>query len=101
MIFATVHAFEVAAYAGQYEFQLFRGEQHVVTITEDQAAGEMMVCLSHPGRAGSAAAWLAASYRLPSKYSSMAPGPNWARLLRYSISAASCYAFSAAASAPG
>jgi hypothetical protein len=33
----------VAAYADQYEFQLHRGEEHRITITEDQAVGEAIL----------------------------------------------------------
>ena len=33
----------VAAYADQYEFQLYRGEEHRITITEDQAVGEAVL----------------------------------------------------------
>jgi hypothetical protein len=30
----------VAAYADQYEFQLYHGEEHVITVTDDQAVGQ-------------------------------------------------------------
>jgi hypothetical protein len=33
----------VAAYADQYEFQLYRGQEHVITITDDQAVGQAIL----------------------------------------------------------